>query len=197
LADGRKLVITMPDTPEAVGDPPTVPGTIMMVWKMKVQLALQQTAALDANLESVYALIKGQCSKPILEKVEAQHDYRAVHDTRDPIGLLEVIKGVMFNYNSRKYLAVAIIDIMKPNIVSQARYMSDSEYLNKFRTQLDVLKSAGGDMCRHPGLVLDELDKVEIETPPSAAEKATAVANARTRFEGTLFLMKSNQAKYG
>jgi hypothetical protein len=37
--------------------------------------------------------------------------------TAELCGLLEVIKGVMFNYNSRKYRAVALIEIMKPDIV--------------------------------------------------------------------------------
>jgi hypothetical protein len=65
----------------------------------------------------------------------------------------------MFNSNSRKDRAMTLIDIMQPNMVSQTRYMSDSEYLEKFRTQLDVLKSAGGEVCLHPGMVLDELER--------------------------------------
>jgi hypothetical protein len=53
--------------------------------------------------------------------------------------------------------------MMKPDIVSQKKYMTDSEYLEKFRTQLDVLKSAGGDMCSHPGMVVqDELDRAGV-----------------------------------
>ena len=43
-----------------------------MVWKMQVNIALQRASQLETNLQSAYALIKGQCSKPILEKVEAQ-----------------------------------------------------------------------------------------------------------------------------
>ena len=73
-------------------------------------MVLQRKALLDANLKSAYALIKGQCSKPILEKVEAQADYTQVHQDRDPIGLLRLVKAVMFQYNSRKYQAIAIID---------------------------------------------------------------------------------------
>ena len=39
------------------------------------------------NMEAVYALIKGQCSQPILKKIEAQTGYAKVHSDRDPIGL--------------------------------------------------------------------------------------------------------------
>jgi hypothetical protein len=59
--------------------------------------------------------------------------------------------------------------------------MSDSEYLDKFRKQLDVLRSAGGDICQHPGMVQDELDKASgygaenpNSNPPSTAEKRAA-----------------------
>jgi hypothetical protein len=103
--------------------------TEMVIWKMRVQLALQRMSFLDSNLESAYALIKGQCSKPILEKVEAQENYTDIHSRRDPIGLLQLIKGVMFNYSLQKVRAVTLIDIIQPNIVSQTRYMTDSKYL--------------------------------------------------------------------
>jgi hypothetical protein len=103
LANGVKVTIEMPTAPTAVGEPAVISPTEMMMWKMKLQLALQRTSLLDANLESAYALIKGQCSKPMLEKVVAQVAYADVHASRDPIGLLAIIKGVMFHYNSKKY----------------------------------------------------------------------------------------------
>jgi hypothetical protein len=197
LADGVRLIVVMPPPPVGVGTPPTVPETNMIVWKMRVQLSLQRSSLLDSNMESAYALIKGQCSKPILEKVEAQQNYNTVHQARDAIGLLELIKCVMFNYNSRKYRAMTLIDIMQPNMVSQTRYMSDSEYLEKFRTQLDVLKSAGGEVCLHPGMVLDELERNGSGTPPTVEEQSMASNMARHRFEATLFMAKSYQVKYG
>jgi hypothetical protein len=73
----------------------------MMAWKMKVQLALQRSSLLASNLESACALLKGQSSKPILEKAEAQQGCLTVHQARDSSGLLELLKGVMFNCDSK------------------------------------------------------------------------------------------------
>jgi hypothetical protein len=182
----------------ADGVPPRVPEADMMAWKMKVQLTLQRSSLLASNLESVYALLKGQSSKPILEKVEAQQGYLAVHQARDPIGLLELLKGVMFNYNSKKCRAMSLIAIFKPDLVSQSRSLSDSEHLEKFRTQLDVMKSAGGDICSHNGMMEDELTRAGVvPTAANAAEVAAAFLLGRQRFEGALFLVKSNQVKCG
>jgi hypothetical protein len=112
--------------------------------------------------------------------------------------LFYLIRAVMFHYNSRKYRAVALIDIIGPDIlVSQTRYMSVAEYLERFRTQLDVLKSAGGDICTHPGMVQDELDRAGVGTSTSRTDIEAATASARHRFEGALFLVNSNQEKYG
>jgi NOL1/NOP2/fmu family ribosome biogenesis protein len=186
----------MPDVPTAV--PPLVVGDgEMSVWKMQTQIILQQMVLLEANMESAYSLIKGQCSKPILEKAEAQQGYAIVHGARYPIGLLELIKGVMFNYNSKRYRAMSILDIIKPDLVSQSRYMTESDYLEKFRTQLDVLRSAGGDLCTHAGMTIDELTRVEITGGGTPQELAQASSKGRQRFEAAMFLAKSNQAKYG
>jgi hypothetical protein len=76
--------------------------TKVVVWKMRVQLALQRMTLLEANLQSAYALIKGQSSKPILEKVEAQENYADIHARRDPMGLLTLIKGVLLQFEERQ-----------------------------------------------------------------------------------------------
>jgi hypothetical protein len=124
LSNGVAIVFPMPPAPAAVagadGVPPSVPEADMMAWKMKVQLTLQRSSLLASNLESACALVKGQSSKPILEKVEAQQGHLAVHQARDPIGLLELLKGVMFKYNSKKCRAMLLIAIFKPDLVSQS-----------------------------------------------------------------------------
>jgi hypothetical protein len=185
LTDGVRLVIPVPPPPDgtvvnqAVVPPP---DSEVQVWKMRASMALQREAMLESNLESAYALITGQCSEAIIEKVKAQTDYTAVHGARDPIRLLELVRSVMFQYNSRKYRAVAIIEIIDPSIVSQTRYMTDSDYLEKFRAKLSVLTSAGGTVTSHPGIVEDELRTAGII--PNAAtdaqlEQATLRAQGR------------------
>jgi hypothetical protein len=72
-----------------------------------------------------------------------------------------------------------------------------SDYLEKFRTQLDVLKSAGGDMCKHPGMVADELKQLGITSPGTTVEAQETVKGAHQRFEAALFMVKSDHHRYG
>ena len=66
-------------------------------------------------------LIQGQCSETVLEKVRAQTDFAAaaVHRARDPIGLLRLVRSVMFQYDSRKHRAVAIIELTNTMVSQQ------------------------------------------------------------------------------
>jgi hypothetical protein len=193
LDNKMKVAFVMPIKPtEKDGDE--------TLYKMELSIVLKRRNELDYNLQSAYALIKGQCDKPILEKVESQHGYAAAHHDRDPIMLLALIKAVMFNYNSRKYRAVSIIELINIDLASQTPYMPTSEYRDKFRTQMDVLKSCGGDICLHPGMVADELDRASsglLVADATTEELDAATVRARSRFEGTLFLLRGNPKKYG
>jgi hypothetical protein len=169
----------------------------MSVWKMEVAMILTRRRLLESNLESAYALIEGQCSKPILEKVEAQEGHGVAKADCDPIKLLSLLKGVMFNYNSRKFRAVAIFE--QTSMIAQSRHMTLSEYREKFRNQLDVLKAAGGEVCMHPGMVDDELRLAGVKVVATAkvSERADARTAAREKYEATMFLVKSDQGRYG
>jgi hypothetical protein len=191
IADEVLFVIKAPDPP---ADPKN--EIEMAAYKMRMGAVVKREYELVSNMEAVYALIKGQCSQPILEKVKAQAGYAKVHSNRDPIGLLALVKGVMYNYNSKKYRAWSLIEMLE-SVPQQTNKMTDSEYLEKFRTHMDVVKSAGGDICGHPGMIEDELKRARASDPPSDAQIKSADAAAQERYEATLFLYKSNRSKYG
>jgi hypothetical protein len=194
LTNGSKLIVPMPTAPTGAD----APDHIVQGWKMKVSLVLQRDALLDSNLESTYGLITGQCSESILEKVKAQDSYTDVHRDRDPIRLLGIIKAVMIQYDSKKYRAMAILQVINPQFVSQTRGMTDSEYLEKFRTKLSVLESAGGDILSHPGMIEDEYRAAGTTVHGATnAQRAAAAATGKGRIAAALFLVKSDQTRYG
>ena len=196
LTDGVLLTIVMPAPPTANPDG-SMPEGEMMMWKMEAGMVLARRQLLETNLTSAYALIQGQCSDTVLEKVRAQADFVGVHRDRDPIKLLGLIRSVMYQYDSRKHRMVAIIELTN-NMVSQSRHMSDSEYLEKFRTKLSVIESAGGTINLHSGAVDDELMKATVTTTTaSPAQLATACAAAKCRWEAVSFLLRSDQHRYG
>ena len=196
LTDGVVMTIAMPPMPDPNPDG-SLPEGLTMIWKMEANMMLTRRHLLEANLTSVYALILGQCSDSVLEKIRGQANYDAVHRRRDPVGLLALIRSVMYQYNSRKDRAMAIVDLAA-NLVSQSRHMSDSEYLEKFRTKLSVIDAAGGTVSLHKGLVGEELDKRNLTRALATPEEMNTVyAAARGRWEAACFLSRSDQHRYG
>ena len=196
LTDEAVMDIAMPNMPNPEADG-TLPQGPMMIWKMEAGMVLTRRQLLETNLTSAYALIQGQCSDAVLEKVRGQANYATIHRDRDPVALLGLIRGVMFQYDSRKHRAVAIIELTS-NMVSQTRHMSDSEYLEKFRTRMSVIDSAGGTINMHHGLVTDALASQGLtRATASAAEMITSNAAARNRWEAVCFLLRSDQHRYG
>ncbi len=61
-----------------------------------------------------------------------------------------------------------------------------------------MLASAGCQLTAHHGMIEDELVAAGVTTIVSATDaKVVAMSIAEGRFEAALFLMKSNQEKYG
>jgi hypothetical protein len=198
LADNKKVIIADAVRPIGTGTPPVFDQLDITVFSLEARKVSERRLTLDDSLGGAYALITGQCSKPILEKVSSQHGYAVVHEVRDPIGLLKLLKLVMSNYNSRKYRPISIIEISKIDLASQAPGMTLSVYLEKFRTQLDVLKSIGADMCKHSGMIQDELSKTGVDFAGASADQLDAASViAVNRFEGALFLAGSDRQRYG
>ena len=93
------MTIPMPTLP--VADKVTRNG-LMMIWEMEEGMVLERRQLLETNLTSAYALIQGQCSDAVLEKVT---DFVAVQQARDPIELLRlVVRSVMFLLSSDQHL---------------------------------------------------------------------------------------------
>ena len=110
------MTIPMPTLP--VADKVTRNG-LMMIWEMEEGMVHERRQLLETNLTSAYALIQGQCSEAVLEKVRAQTDFVAVQQARDPIELLRLVRSVMFQYDSRKHRASIA---RSPSLSSQTRW---------------------------------------------------------------------------
>ena len=191
LSDGAVITIPMPPMP--VTDEVTRDG-LMMEWQTQVDMVLERRQLLETNLASTYALIQGQCSDAVLEKVREQTDFVAVHQARDPIGLLRLLRSV---YDSQKHRTVATIELSN-SMMSQSRRMSDAEYLEKFRTELSDIELTGGTINIHHDMVSDELSDDGLDrNTATPAQLARAEAAAKSKAEALLFLVRSDQNRYG
>ena len=63
---------------------------------------------LDANIQSLYSLVLGQCTDLIQTKLKQQTTWATVHDAQDGIALLVLIKMVVHQFEDQKFLSLAL-----------------------------------------------------------------------------------------
>ena len=73
------------------------------IWDKRVKQYMRREDTLARSLKSAYTLIYGQCSDTLWVKLESRPDYKMIKATADPVGLLENIKAIMFQFQAERY----------------------------------------------------------------------------------------------
>ena len=59
---------------------------------------------LEANLKAIYAIIWGQCSENMQNRLKRVKDYDAARRSVNCVWILKSIKGVVFGFEAKKYV---------------------------------------------------------------------------------------------
>ncbi len=74
---------------------------------------VRQRFHLAENMKTLYSLVWGLCSDIMRQKLEAHETFAGVLATGDGLGLLKLVKGVAFQFQSQKYLPHALHEALK------------------------------------------------------------------------------------
>jgi DNA primase len=77
---------------------------------------------------------------------------------QDALTLLKAIKGMTYKFADQKYLPFTLADaVVRLDRMFQSNDMTDSEYLEKFKSMVAVIEQYGGTVGVHPKMVQNEL----------------------------------------
>ena len=109
------------------------------------------------NLKSLFSLIWGRCSVPMKAKVETLPSYKQMKTYSDSLSLLQGIKDIVFDtVTQNKYKPQAMQEAMRRfYLFKQERYMGNSDYLEKYKTIVEVCMAAWIQVGAHHSLVDD------------------------------------------
>ena len=148
----------------------------------------------ERNMEKLYALILGQCSKTIRDRVEAHEQWEPVNSSSNALGLLRLIRQSLYQRATRRQETHALIEaevtLMR---FRQSERMSNSDYLEKLRDLVEVYEHLGGE----PGTSKARVDSLLID--PDLAdedERQEAKTKAREEYLSVLLLTKSDPKRY-
>ena len=165
--------------------PPADTATMVQlkIWEMDFKEYWKQMEEREQSMEKTYALILGQCSKTIRDRIEAHKQWEAVNTSSNALGLLRLIRQSLYQRATRRQETHALIEAETTLMqFHQSERMSNSDYLEKLRDLVEVYEHLGSkpgtSKARVDSLLMDpELadDDDRLEAKTKALEEYLAV----------------------
>ena len=95
-----------------------VPYVAAESFKKEIAEYVKRKKMLQVNLEKAFAIIFGQCTYALQQKLEAHRDWKTIYATQNVLDLLETIKMTTYKFVDEKYLPRSISDANSLCIIS-------------------------------------------------------------------------------
>jgi len=103
-----------------------------------------RVATLEKHRGQVFALIIGQCTQLLLDKMKQEKKWEVVRSASyDPHELYKPIKSVVLKQTEDQYIVADMWDQYKQVFNAQQGSLSNTEYYERYRTKLEVAESVG------------------------------------------------------
>jgi hypothetical protein len=143
----------------------------------KVKVFVQQTLILKNNLKAMYAVIWGQCSENMQNKVKTLEGFKDAQSNNDYVWLLKAIRQITYNFKDHKYLYSSLLEAeLNYMPYKQSQQESVPVYLENFRAQCKVFEHYGGSIGQHiaclkavPGDKLMDKERIAISREKTLA----------------------------
>ena len=77
-----------------------VPDNLMNLYKEKMKMYAREEKKFELDCQSVYLLVKGQCSPKIISELKGFDDFDTIKEEFHLINLLKLIKKIYYNYKT-------------------------------------------------------------------------------------------------
>jgi hypothetical protein len=182
--------------------PANAPGINEPSWVDKEQYKLQyseyikKTDKRSSVQAKVFPLVLGQCSRTIRDRLEASPDWNTINTSSDVLELLKLIQKSMYTKSTNRHPTHALYGTKAALIKFHQGYdMSNSDFLEKFKSLLDIYIHAGGD----PGCTSAHYRDFTLDTKDpdnDATHYKLAVQRCRDNWVGMVLLLQSDAKLY-
>ena len=181
--------------------------TKKLIWKTKVQTYVRRVEAQERNCQSIYAVIWGQCSTQMKNKLQSLANYDIKSDACDCVWILKEIKAITLRFEGTRYIFLSLDDARSAYYgYAQPSTQSLADYLRDFQSLVDVLDhyntSVGEDKA-----FLDKAGVLMEEEEPHVDDSNYAelrlkynlkkALTARNRSLALSFLKRADKVRYG
>ena len=144
------------------------------------------------NMQRVFALILGQCSDTIKNRIRSDQQWLDIDQKCDVISLLTLIRDSLYQNAANLDKTHAMIEAdERLNKFRQGDKMSVYEYREKMKSLIDIYAAMGGE----PGTTETQIMDFMVRIPTDNQEIAKEAA--RDHYLGMILIIKADRKRYG
>jgi Reverse transcriptase (RNA-dependent DNA polymerase)/Zinc knuckle len=196
----RRAIETLEDQAFDLPEDPPEDATLgqQRLWEKAVDEVAKKQSHYDQNLMTLYALVLGQCSEALREKLRAMAEWEALSATQDGLALMRMVRTVAFNHESTKFVVHSIAENMgKVWRCIQESHETNQAYLDRFTNVVAVVEQTGGELGHNPGVERFLANERGLDYDVMDADDAAAVRDdAKELFLATIFLLNADRRRY-
>ena len=170
-------------------------------WKLQIHQIDERQAVQDEVTRQVFAIVKGQFSPTVVDRIEASHDWSTIHQQHNLIELLTLIRRSLYTGATTQNPVHASQDAYnRCQSFGQGTQMSCSDYLREFKALVTTVQQLGGELGMEASRVREQLNNDETimdVNNPTEAEEMRARNAACEAFLVVDFLAKSDMKQFG
>ena len=131
--------------------PPTNDDQIKFkLWKMARRAYEKQTEACHHNSYRVYALVLGQCSQALHNRMEASNTWGRINDASDMMGLLQLIQNCMIQHQTHQKPIHSLLDAEAQVYAFKQKTLPNNKYYEEFKDLVMNADLLGSSIGAHP-----------------------------------------------
>ena len=170
-------------------------------WKIELKEFKDKEQRRKTNEEKVFFLILGQCSDALRDRLESLDNWNDMLQDKDLIELLREIRTAMCQRVTNQAPAHSLIDA-ETNLhkFRQTENMSNTAYLEKLKSLVEVYEHAGGEPGMTQQRVANFTDLTGVDPNNAVAAAAAAAAGraaAKDNYMATLLSLRSDPKRCG
>ena len=124
------------------------------IWEKKIDQYVERESKYEQNRANLYSVIWAQCSSAMQSKLKSIDAWNDIEMKRNCLKLLLEIKGIAYRFESQGYIYLSLDDAKDEFYAyRQGKNESNSDYLTKFKSMLEVINHYGGYFGNDPALV--------------------------------------------
>jgi uncharacterized membrane protein YgcG len=188
------------DLPPIVEPSPPADGSPISfeLWKMARRTFEKQTEARRRNSSRVYALVLGQCSQALRNRMEAHENWARINEQSGVMELLQLIQTCMIQRQTRQKPTHSLFEAETQVYAFKQRTLANNEYYERFKDLVTNADRLGGDIGGHSDRIDALLEDIAADPDmPTAVERDQARDRAKDQYLAIMFLMNSDRARYG